>query len=234
MNELISVNYENDNPTVLGRNLHETLEIKTAYKDWFPRMCEYGFSENIDYLAIAQKRATAQGNETTYTDHQLTIDMAKQICMIQRTDKGRQCREYFLNVEKQWNIPEAVMARALRMADKRISELTHTNTELQAKLQEQKLLTAPTPERLYTTTEIAQSYGMTVKRFNLLLGVKGLLYCENKRWHLYYKHKDRGLTTKKKTWLRWTAKGLRTIQELLKADGIFPEIVGYGDETSKT
>lgn len=225
MNELICVNYENDNPTVLGRNLHETLEIETQYSKWFDRMCEYGFSENIDFLAISQKRLTAQGNETTYTDHQLTIDMAKQICMIQRTDKGRQCREYFLNVEKQWNIPEAVMARALRMADKRISELTRTNTELQAKLQEQKLLTAPTPEQLYTTTEVAQSYGMTVKRFNLLLGVKGLLYCENKRWHLYYKHKGKGLMINNKSWLKWTTKGVNAIHELLKADGLFPKEV---------
>ena len=192
MNELICVNYENDNPTVLGRNLHETLEVKTAYKDWFPRMCEYGFEDGKDFCSILSESTGGR----PATDHQLTIDMAKQICMIQRTDKGKQCREYFLNVEKQWNIPEAVMARALRMADKQITALTQTVKELQSENQQLKLL-PPVVTRLYTTTEIAQSYGLTVKKLNMILGVKGLLYCENKRWHLYYKHKGRGLTSKK-------------------------------------
>ena len=62
--------------------------MKTAYKDWFPRMVEYGFTEGSDYIAIAQKRATAQGNETTYTDHILKLDMAKEIAMLQRNEKG--------------------------------------------------------------------------------------------------------------------------------------------------
>ena len=70
MDSLIKINTnENAEPVVSGRELHERLGVKTKYKDWFPRMCEYGFTENIDYIAMAQKRATAQGNETTYTDH---------------------------------------------------------------------------------------------------------------------------------------------------------------------
>ena len=53
MNDLIKINYENSNrPTVMGRDLHEVLEIKTAYKDWFPRMCEYGFIEGEDFCSI--------------------------------------------------------------------------------------------------------------------------------------------------------------------------------------
>ena len=109
MNEIIKINYENaERPTVSGRELHEALGIKTAYKDWFPRMCEYGFTENSDFLTVAQKRATAQGNFTTYNDHMLTIQMAKEICMIQRTEKGKQCRQYFLDLEKAWNTPEMV------------------------------------------------------------------------------------------------------------------------------
>ena len=109
MNEIIKINYENaERPTVSGRELHEALGIKTAYKDWFPRMCEYGFTENSDLLTVAQKRATAQGNFTTYNDHMLTIQMAKEICMIQRTEKGKQCRQYFLDLEKAWNTPEMV------------------------------------------------------------------------------------------------------------------------------
>ena len=89
MNELIKINYDNpEKPVVSGRELHEALGIKTAYKDWFPRMCEYGFTENSDFLTVAQKRATAQGNFTTYNAHIHSIPMAKELCMIQRTDIG--------------------------------------------------------------------------------------------------------------------------------------------------
>lgn len=217
MTDLIKVSYDNDNPTVLGRDLHEMLEVKTAYKDWFPRMCEYGFEEGKDFCSILSESTGGR----PATDHQLIIDMAKQICMIQRTEKGKLCREYFLGIEKQWNTPEAVMARALRMADKQISALTQTVKELQTENQQLKL-PAPSSARYYTTTEIAQSYGMTVKKLNMILGVKGLIYCEKKRWHLYYKHKDKGFASKNKSWFRWTEKGLNTIREMLKADGIVP------------
>ena len=124
MNDLININYDgSDRPTVMGRELHEALEIKTRYDTWFNRMCEYGFTENSDFIAIAQKRATAQGNETTYTDHQLTIDMAKEICMIQRSEKGSFFRKYFIKVEEAWNSPEMIMKRALEIANSRVKEL---------------------------------------------------------------------------------------------------------------
>lgn len=118
MNDLIKVKFDETSdtmPTISGRELHQALEVQTQYTKWFSRMCEYGFTENSDYLAISQKRLTAQGNETTFTDHALSIEMAKELCMIQRTPKGKECREYFLEIEKKWNSPEAVMARALNL-----------------------------------------------------------------------------------------------------------------------
>lgn len=120
MNELISVAYTNDRPTISGRELHEKLGIKTAYKDWFPRMCEYGFAEGADFNPLIFEQVRIEGErevKRAITDHQLTIDMAKQICMIQRTDEGRRYREYFLEVERKWNSPEAIMGRALRIAE---------------------------------------------------------------------------------------------------------------------
>ena len=131
MNELIKVNYDNpEKPVVSGRELHEALGIKTAYKDWFPRMCEYGFTENSDFLTVAQKRATAQGNFTTYNDHMLTIPMAKELCMIQRTDIGRQFRQYFISIEEAWNSPEMVMQRALSIANERVKALQLSVSQL--------------------------------------------------------------------------------------------------------
>ena len=124
MNEIIKINNDSsDRPTVMGRELHEALEIKTRYNDWFKRMCEYGFTENSDFVTLTQKRVTAQGNEIKEFDHQLTIDMAKEICMIQRSEIGRKCRQYFIEVEKQWNSPEAIIERALKYADQRIKQL---------------------------------------------------------------------------------------------------------------
>lgn len=134
MNELIKVTYENDRPTVSGRDLHEKLGISMRYNDWFSRVCECGFTENEDYIAITQKRVTAQGNETTFTDHQLTIEMAKLICMIQRTEVGKQYREYFLEVEKAWNSPEAIMARALQVANRQLDSIKGQLTEAKPKV----------------------------------------------------------------------------------------------------
>lgn len=120
-NEIIAVNYDenNDRPTVMGRDLHEALEIETPYHKWFPRMCEYGFSENEDFWTILSESTGGRPS----TDHQLTIDMAKELCMIQRSDKGKMFRQYFIEVEKQWNTPEAVMARALKIASNKIGML---------------------------------------------------------------------------------------------------------------
>jgi len=130
MKELLRINYEAEQPTVSARDLHEGLEIGTQYTKWFERMCEYGFAENADYRAVSQKRLTAQGNETTYTDHEISIDMAKQICMIQRSEKGKQYRQYFIDLEKAWNTPEQIFARALKMADQKIEKLKETNAGL--------------------------------------------------------------------------------------------------------
>ena len=123
MNELLKVNYDNERITLSARELHEFLGIRTQYTKWFDRMSEYGFYENVDYQAISQKRLTAQGNETTYIDHEITLDMAKEIAMIQRSDKGKEVRQYFLELERRWNSPEAVMNRALEYSRKQVKAL---------------------------------------------------------------------------------------------------------------
>lgn len=136
--QLIKVDYTKDQPTVSARELHEGLEIGTQYTIWFNRMCEYGFVDGADYKAVNQKRLTAQGNETVYIDHEISIDMAKQICMIQRTDKGKEYRQYFIDLEKAWNTPEQVMARALRIANGEIEKLKADNQVLIADTERMK------------------------------------------------------------------------------------------------
>lgn len=127
MNELISVSYDNDRPTVLGRDLHEKLGIKTEYRHWFPRMCEYGFAEGVDFNPVNFERVQREGNREVVRnleDHQMTLDMAKQICMIQRSDLGRQYREYFLEIERKWNDPVTSMARSLVYANRQLASVT--------------------------------------------------------------------------------------------------------------
>ena len=119
MNELININYDTDKPTVSGRELHEALEVKTAYKDWFPRMCEYGFTEGEDFCSNLSESTGGRPS----TDHQLTIPMAKEICMLQRNDKGKQFRQYFIKVEEAWNSPEMIMKRALDYANENVKRL---------------------------------------------------------------------------------------------------------------
>lgn len=125
MNELININYDTEQPTVSGRELHEALGINTPYTQWFGRMAEYGFTENEDYTLVSQICETnnPKNPNTTIMNHQLTIPMAKEICMLQRNDKGKQFRQYFIRVEDAWNSPEMVMKRALDYANASVKRL---------------------------------------------------------------------------------------------------------------
>nr|DAS72223.1 MAG TPA: KilAC domain protein [Caudoviricetes sp.] len=123
MNELINVTLnDNHEPIVSGRHLHEALGVKTPYSMWFDRMVEYGFTENQDFLLNNFVKQTGRGGHNK-VDHIIKLDMAKEIAMIQRTDKGKEVRQYFIQVEKDFNSPEKIMARALLMADKKIHKL---------------------------------------------------------------------------------------------------------------
>ena len=124
MQEIINITLnENHEPVVSARDLHKGLEVKSKYNDWLKRMLDYGFSEGIDFVAIAQKKVTAQGNQTEFIEHVFNLDSAKEIAMIQRNDKGKEVRKYFIQVEKDFNSPEKIMARALLMADKKVHKL---------------------------------------------------------------------------------------------------------------
>lgn len=108
MNNLLKVNYETDQPTVSARDLYEQLHIKTRFNDWFPRMCEYGFQNGVDFNLLKIEQVQTEGTREVkrdITDYNISIDMAKQICMIQRSPEGKQIRQYFLDLEKAWNTP---------------------------------------------------------------------------------------------------------------------------------
>ena len=124
MNELISVTLnDNHEPVVSGRQLHEALGVNSNYTTWFDRMADYGFTENQDYILLSNfGNQTGRGGHNK-VDHVIKLDMVKEIAMIQRTERGKQVRQYFIQVEKDFNSPEKIMARALLMADQKVHKL---------------------------------------------------------------------------------------------------------------
>ncbi|MBC1884282.1 phage antirepressor KilAC domain-containing protein [Listeria seeligeri] len=230
MQELIATHQNESGDLIISaRELHEFLGVKTKYKDWFPRMVEYGFVENTDFVALAQKRATAQGNKTTYFDHHIKLPMAKEISMIQRSEKGKQARRYFLAVEAAWNSPEMIMSRALEIANQQQQQMISQLAELEPKAQYYDLvLQSPT---LIKVTEIAKDYGFSARHLNSLLSDQGIQYNLSGTWFLRQQYANKGYTHSK-TFTRsdggtnshtyWTQTGRLFIYETLKAMGIYP------------
>lgn len=127
MNELVPVQKQKDGSVVVsGRDLHNFLDVKTKYADWFKRMSEYGFDENVDFVVFLknEKDDTAFGGSRKITDHAMTLDMAKEISMIQRTERGKQARQYFIQVEKMYKqnqlpqTPEEKLALTMQVTNR--------------------------------------------------------------------------------------------------------------------
>ena len=213
-NELIKIDYTNsDRPTVLGRDLHAMLEIETRYNDWFPRMCEYGFEEGKDFYSFLSKNP--EGGRPKQ-EHQLTIAMAKELCMLQRTEKGKQCRQYFIQVEEAWNTPEQVMARALQMANRMVDKLKKDNAYLLKKAE------ADAPKVLFADAVAASHTSILIGDLAKLIRQNGVEVGQNR---LFQWLRDNGYLIKRKgsDWNMPTQRsiemGLLEIKESTHIDG---------------
>lgn len=118
LGDVIPINFESEIPTVRGRDLHNALKVRTKYNDWFPRMCAYGFTQGKDFYPVLKKSTGGR----PAMDHVVTIAMAKELCMLQRSEMGRKFRQYFLSVGEAMNTPEKVMERAWHIAQERAAE----------------------------------------------------------------------------------------------------------------
>lgn len=189
----IETNYKNEQ-IVSARELYEFLEIKTQFTKWFDRMKEYGFVENVDYTAISQKRLTAQGNETTFIDYAVKIDMAKEISMIQRTDKGKQARLYFIECEKKLNqnlnLKDSLLLNIIKSKSEteRAVALNKYELEYVKPLEENLEKTTKTLEHKQEVinTLVDEVKLKTQRQFlNEIIRMKGVEYIKN-RWSLLY------------------------------------------------
>lgn len=231
MEELIKVTKDNKgNSVVSGRELHDFLGVNTPYTQWFERMVGYGFTENVDFIGLSQKSEKPIGGRPQQ-DHALTIDMAKEISMIQRTDKGKQARQYFIEVEKaykqgqtQYKLPQTFSEALIELAKE-----VKKNEVLKPKAEKYDRYLSN--KGLITITEIAKEYGMSGKGLNKFLHEKGVIYKKGDKWFVYQRYANDGLVGYEifmpedkeiRRTLKWTPKGEQFIRNLLEDEGIKP------------
>lgn len=238
---LIPINItKTDEQFVSGRDLHMFLEINTPYSKWFSRMCEYGFVENVDYTTKDKKVLRNDGTimPQTQFEHSLTIEMAKQLCMLARNEKGREAREYFIQVEREWNSPEKVMGRALKIANMVINEQKVLIAAQEQQISEFKPIRDYVDEILSSTsaltiTQIAADYDITARALNKILEEEKVQRNVSGQWILYKNQMGKGYTKSEtftftrsdgrldsKITTKWTQKGRLMIHEIMKSRGI--------------
>lgn len=244
MNDLINVTLnENQEPVVSGRQLHQVLGVKKRFSAWFEQYSDI-FSKGYDFTGVPGGTPVRGGNGNIQylDDYALSVDMAKHIAMMTKTAKGNEVRQYFIQVEKDFNSPEKIMARALKIADSKIISLEHKNEVLQLELEEARKQTdyldliLQTKDML-TTTQIAQDYGMSANKFNQILKQVGIQRKVNGQWILYTKYQGKGYIASRtfdyvgkdnkvhsKITTVWTQLGRRFIYEKLKDNDIYPLI----------
>lgn len=248
MNELLKINYETEHPTVSARDLHEKLEISKRFSAWFETNSK-GFVEGQDYTSVLSGTVVNNGATREIQDFNISTEMAKHICLMSRTEKGMQCRQYFIDLEKAWNTPEQIMARALKMASQSIESLKDRCKFLGDQvIEQQQIITELQPKANYvdkilqskslvTITQIAKDYGMSGRKFNQILKELKIQYKVGGQWVLYSKYQNNGYVHSRTIDItrtdgrpdvamqtEWTQKGRLFLYEELKKQGYVPVI----------
>lgn len=229
MEELIKVTKDDKGISVVsGRELHDFLEVTERYSSWFLRMTKYGFEESVDYVGCKVFNTLAKQE---LQDHALTLDMAKEISMIQRTDKGKQARQYFIEVEKaykqgqtQYKLPQTFSEALIELAKE-----VKKNEVLKPKADKYDRYLSS--KGLITITEIAKEYGMSGRELNKFLHDKEIIYKKGNKWFIYQRYANDGLVGYEifmpkdreiRRTLKWTTKGEQFIRSLLEDESIVP------------
>ena len=241
MKELMKVQVKNDRQLVSARDLHKGLGLKGRFSRWFKTNSEL-FTENEDFYKCTSSTVVNNGAVRELDDYLLTIEMAKQLAMMARTEKSKLYREYFLDLERKWNSPEMVMHRALEFSNARIKQLKLENKNLSIQLEESNKkadyldVILGTPDAL-AISQIAADYGYGAVSFNRLLHKVGIQHRVNGQWILYRAYMGKNYVTTKpfvykdhkgndRTSLStyWTQAGRKLIYDVLKDNDILPLI----------
>lgn len=244
----MTINYDGNEPTVSARELHKSLEISKRFSAWFETNSQ-GFVENEDFTSVLSGTVVNNGAHREIQDYSLSVDMAKHICLMSRTEKGKECRQYLIDLEKAWNTPEQVFARALKMADQTIAKLKGSVETLTAEVSVKNQIIGELKPKadyydeilknpgLVTITQIAKDYGMSGKKMNDILHDLGIQYKQSGQWLLYDKYSKNGYTHSEtvdivrsdgrrdvKMNTKWKQKGRIFLYNMLKEKGIVPMI----------
>ena len=242
MNEIINITLnENHEPVVSARDLHKSLKVKTRFSQWVEQNFKI-LEEGYDFTSVVGTTVVNNGAVREIQDYALSLDASKNLAMVSKTDEGAKVRKYFIQVEKDFNSPEKIMARALLMADKKITNLTMQNNQLQLDLKEAQkqaryLDLIIESKGALRVSQIAQDYGMTANKLNKVLFELGVQHKVNGQWILYKRHMGKGHTDShtfdfkdKNGYPRtnvsttWTQKGRLFLYELLKENNYLPLI----------
>lgn len=240
-NELIKVTVKNDQQLVNARDLYKGLGIKRRFSAWWEQNGKE-FEEDIDFQPVLISTPRENRGNIELQDYALTIDMAKQLCLLSRTKKGKEYREYLIEIEKKWNDPQNVVQRAMDILHSENLQLKLENKSLNRQLEESNKKASYLDVILGTTdamvtTQIAMDYGYTAVKFNKLLHVLGIQHKVNGQWILYKAYMGKKYTTTKlhtytdkhgkdhaKPLTAWTQKGRRLIYDILKENNVLPLI----------
>ena len=238
MKELIKITEQNGKRAVSARELHRFLEVTERFSNWFERQLQYGFIEGVDYQGCEVFNTLAN---QTLTDYALTIDTAKEISMLQRTEKGKQARRYFIECEKLAQNPVSNLSKIdlaqMVIESEREKERLQIQNQLQSEeLQKQAPKVAYYEEVLqsqstYNTNQIAKELGTSAITLNKKLCDLGVQYKQGGTWLLYHKYQNKGYTktqtypfvdsngnTQTSMQTVWTEEGRLFIHKILKQE----------------
>lgn len=241
MKDLIPIKVENDQQLLSARDLHKGLGLKKQFTDWVKQNFK-DFEENTDFVFTPQSVNMPNGGTKQIKDYFLTIDMAKQLCLMSRTEKGKEYRKYLIEVERKWNDPQEVVKRGYAILQNENTQLKLENKNLTVQLEESNKkasyldIILGTPDAL-AITQIAADYGYGAVNFNKLLKQVGIQHKVNGQWILYKVYMGKGYVVsqaftfkdhlgkdRSKTTTYWTQKGRKLIYDVLKDNDILPLI----------